>query len=165
MILLIAGIAVFLFMLIVVSSYADIFAGFMAGLLAGGMVVFAVGSTIATGIMHGNIAYEKNGVQQLKALNAGTGIEGSFFIGSGYVNDREVYRFYKQNNDGSFSMDSIDASDAKIFERPGVPEIVKYKPVAASTTITLFSDGTGPRYEIYVPPGTVSSDVKLNLPS
>lgn len=43
-------------------------------------------------------------------------ISGSFFLGSGEIDQKAVYYYYGENSDGSFTLNHIDAEGTHIFE-------------------------------------------------
>lgn len=72
------------------------------------------------------------GEERIYSLETSSKIDGSFILGSGTINQKFIYVFYKKNMDGSYHLDYIDASDTDIVEtnttEPCIQEI-RYKVV------------------------------------
>lgn len=91
---------------------------------------------------------------QLRALDSSSELSGSFFLGSGSINDKEVYKYITIRPDGGFEFDSMKVTDAVIYEIPGNSAIIRtthYKP--ASRLWTFF--GSTPQVSFHVPVGSV----------
>lgn len=62
--------------------------------------------------------------QALYNLQDGSGLGGSFFLGSGVVDSNMQFSFYKINDDGSKELVTLKAKDVKVFDNSDKPYIV-----------------------------------------
>jgi hypothetical protein len=131
-----------------------------------------------------NVSFTKNiePIASLKYNNSG--LHGSFFLGSGTIENRRYYYFMKKNNDGSFSESRMLAPDTKIFEDSdsiNQPYIVRtYNYTITSPTLKLFllkpkgkinvedsgnSCGckSNNKAEIHIPKGTIIQEYQISL--
>jgi hypothetical protein len=73
------------------------------------LVFFAVVNITIQGICFNkrNVSFTKN-IEQIASLKYNNNdLQGSFFLGSGSIENRRYYYFMKKNNDGSFSEPNI----------------------------------------------------------
>lgn len=107
---------------------------------------------------------------ELQAISLSRDTEGSFFLGTGYIDGVLEYYYYAKNDDGSYRLETVMAENATIIESnsetPSVTEID-----------LVFTDwiypSTGPlsgmrtwdhRYVITVPEGSVKPNINMDLP-
>ena len=106
------------------------------------------------------------GTNKLKALRIESGVHGSFFLGTGFIEGEQHYFFYKQNEDGSVSPDKVEAdSSVKIFEEERTDaELVWYDANFTSPLAWIFGfpalNGKTAT-EIHVPNGSVKTGYNL----
>lgn len=134
------------------------FIGIIASII--GFVVFGLFS--CTTSLDAEYAYSDN-LQQIATSNH---LHGSFFLGSGTVDDEPVYRFYVKNDDGSFYQDWVYASDVTIVEDGGTPRIDTYDDVTASWVSPKWFHWLRVQdheYVIHVPKGSIAPMIDLNL--
>jgi hypothetical protein len=99
----------------------------------------------------------------LSSLNDGTQTNGSFFLGSGYIDSRPVYRYYVENGRGEFRLQSAPADRAFITYTDSTPEVVYHQKRSSSTFWSIGIDGDGiQEYEFRVPKGSVKTDFTLD---
>jgi hypothetical protein len=84
----------------------------------------------------------------LVSLNDGNSLSGSFFLGSGYISNYQVYSYYYKVGDG-YARNMIYASRTVIYMDEDT------KPYLKSTAV----NGNWPYYELHVPRGTIVKDV------
>lgn len=99
---------------------------------------------------------------QLQAIKMGEGIGGRFFLGSGVINEENVYTYYYKNENGNFQSGRIDADSAEIVEdNDETPRIEThhYKMPWWFGPMDMEEE-----YTIYVPEGSIKPLVDMELP-
>lgn len=100
--------------------------------------------------------------QNLKAISVSSNINGSFFLGSGSVDEESVYYYYAAQ-DGGFVLQNVPTDDALVIEDSSNPRIESYTSVSKNS---LWYFGQGDRsYKIYIPAGSITNQFNMNLPS
>jgi len=111
--------------------------------------------------------YEPGRTIQLQAISTDTAVQGSFFLGTGYVDEELVYYYYAENSDGSFYPDSISGSDTTIVETSEKPRI-EVTDVTFPGWIIPDLDGDfnvyTHKYTVFVPEGSIKPMVNMDLP-
>lgn len=64
--------------------------------------------------------------ERIYSLETSSKIDGSFVLGSGTINQKFIYVFYKKNTDGSYHLDYIDASNVDIVESDTTEPCIQY---------------------------------------
>lgn len=104
---------------------------------------------------------------QLASFRDAIGIHGSFFIGSGSVDSKLKYYFYKKLPDAGYQADSVDATNAIIYQdETKQPYIDVYALQFTNKLEILFAVPGGIwyySYKIHVPPNSIVQNYKLNL--
>ena len=112
--------------------------------------------------------------KELRALNDRTQIEGRFssgiFVSSGRINEKAVYAFYYEDKEsGGIKYGSIPAETTTIYligenEKPKVEEYTLYETYISVLTAPM--ECTVPSksiYKLYVPDGSITTDITLDL--
>ena len=112
--------------------------------------------------------------KELRALNDRTQIEGRFssgiFVHSGSINEKPVYAFYYEDKEsGGIKYGSIPAETTTIYligenEKPKVEEYTLYETYISVLTAPM--ECTVPSksiYKLYVPDGSITTDITLDL--
>lgn len=102
----------------------------------------------------------KSGETPLVALRDKDGIQGSFFLGSGYIEDKQYYFFYAQQPDGAFTPGKVEANRwVRVYEQERSDAVlITYRWEANSRWAQWLSvpvNAIGNSYDIHVPRGTV----------
>lgn len=99
---------------------------------------------------------------ELHVINMGDGINGRFFLGSGRVDESNVYTYYARMDEG-FRSGRIEADDALVIEDSSeTPRIEIYR--------ESFSWWISPvgyldeNYVVYVPEGSIKPMIDMDLP-
>jgi hypothetical protein len=122
------------------------------------VVILAVNSTLPKMI---SPSYSSSyTIQPLYNLETSTGINGTFFLGSGTINNEAVYYYYQSNTDGTYSLLNQSASHSVIREVSGTPEIRKYQ---VTTTYLLFVGVAPDKYEFDIPAGSILQGYNPNI--
>lgn len=123
------------------------------------------------------IKYDK---KQLIALTNSKKLSGSFYLFSGSIKSELCYYFFELNKDGSKELNYIKAVKTKIFEdKQSAPYIISLGKhynttrnipawmnylICPRSLLPQKSKGTVfLNYEIHVPPGTIRSEIDLDL--
>ena len=112
--------------------------------------------------------------KELRALNDGTAIEGKFsgeiFVSSGRINEKAVYAFYYEDKeDGCIRYGSIPAETTKIYligdnEKPRVETYMLYHSrITLLTAPVKVPVKESTIYKLYVPDGSITTDITLDL--
>lgn len=112
--------------------------------------------------------FEKiNDEYHLVALRDAIGLQGNFFLGYGSVHDQAKYYFYKKTNDNGLQLDSVDASDATVYQDEQTnPYIVEHAKDFKKNWYYLFGLPIGifsQDYKIHIPPNSVLQGYNLNI--
>lgn len=109
---------------------------------------------------------------EMKSIGTSTATQGRFtssiFLGSGYISQEPVYYWYGKNPDGSFALANVTAGVSRVIEttddkpravcRRGVSSWPKF----VSGPYDDANDGT--HCTFYVPPGSIASEIDLEIP-
>lgn len=139
------------------------FLGFIVGGVAGFVVALFVGA-----VVYGGTSVVDRTVR-LESLQDGSSVRGSFFLGSGVINEVSVFTWYEQPQLGSYRQARADADDSTVHYTDQAPRYVVH--------IEKYQDGSfwgtwGWRldagnevyrtYDFYVPKGSVKSSYELD---
>lgn len=142
--------------------------GFFLGLLFGGILWAFIGLLGIGSLGHIGSTTQKTGteVYNLTALETGNQVSGRFFLGSGTVNDNQVFSYLYQDEDGGFRLDSAYASNSVVYEddseKPRL-EVDNYETVPnpwLSPILPIGGESTGEN-KFYVPEGSVLSNYQV----
>lgn len=140
------------------SDWSDVFAaGFYAGILitmVGFVVSLVVTDTQITNASPNQLDVVDEHVTKLRALETGDDVQGSFFLGSGYIDEEPVYTYIEETEDGGFKLSDIDTDSVTVYEtNDRKPSIVEQFVRMKDTTWAPHTQRTG--VKIYVPVGSV----------
>jgi hypothetical protein len=146
------------------SSIGESLAFAALGATRAALVGSLVGAIIYLPISDSVTLVQEDHTRDLQAINMGDNLQGHFFLGSGYVNDEQIYSFYVKS-DGGYYPDQVDADKVFIVEDSGTPRIVEhdfYTPDWLNPWHEKHERKT--TYTIYVPPGSIKPIVNMDLP-
>jgi len=116
--------------------------------------------------------YKESWRVDLQQISMGSKTQGSFFLGSGYVDGVLTYNYYVKNNDGSFYADSVPAYMVSVVESDETPHMQRYTKNWSDKIFPTNFLGTGwdltdydHWYVIYVPKGSIKQNINMDLPS
>lgn len=100
-------------------------------------------------------------------------LQGGFFIGCGEVNTEQYYYYYYKTDKGSYKASKIKADDCEIIytkDTPHIDTIVKSadkkateNPLTFEPLLSLRISGTGEKYKIYIPEGSITTDFSVDM--
>ena len=138
----------------------------------GGLVYWCLGLTIGGMICMSDNVGEKHyfvgDTRNIVSIRTSDQIEGSFFIGSGYIGSTEYYVAFGERDDGGVERVRYRAARAAIYEtddRDPCVETVRLKMTYEDSWFKRkpFVRGTcSDTYRIYVPKGTIVAQFKLD---
>lgn len=116
-------VALFIFAIAILMSVEefDSLWGIIPGIIAGAFfsaIAFLIYSVIGSIVTYNSATEWSDGAKivELRALDTGNQAEGSFFLGSGYLKERPAYTYITRSDEGGFSLGSMYASKALVFE-------------------------------------------------
>lgn len=87
----------------------------------------------------------------IESLKDGSTVTGSFILGSGFVNGRDVYIYYTKNADGGYIRNSIDTARTIIYmDENSKPYLISHYVETDELREQFIS-----RYSLHVPNGTI----------
>ena len=99
-------------------------------------------------------------------------LQGGFFIGCGEVHTEQYYYYYYKTDKGSYKASKIKADDCEIIytkDTPHIDTIVKSadekateNPLTFEPLLSLRISGTGEKYKIYVPEGSITDEFSID---
>jgi len=132
------------------------FSLFMA--VAAGALTFTILQLLMYGIVGEHM--EKTGESDLASLADNQGTSGSFFLGSGSIDDEPVFYYYERNGD-EYTLEHVNADEAVVIETTDDPRVEFYSPVSNNEFwyIGGFGEST---VKFYVPEGSVLNNYNLD---
>lgn len=104
--------------------------------------------------------------QTIMCIADNSSIEGAKFLFSGYINEKQIYKTFVLNSDGSKSYKECDADNSKIYE-DGENKIVTYgTKFTNKIVIWLLNDEvqiSQARYEIHIPENSITTEYNIDL--
>lgn len=135
----------------------DVFGAVLGAVLAGFFTLLAL--LVISGVSSPSTTETST---ELRNLNTGSETSGSFFLGSGYVDEERVLNYIERDSDGGNRVYSVEADKAVIYEDTDSPRLVT---VAAAHGEWLWGAGNAPfierTYKFYVPEGSVFEDYTI----
>ena len=100
---------------------------------------------------------------ELESLQDGSKINGQFFLGSGYINEKMKYSFYVSEQNG-YKLYSIEANNAHVKYTTAKPKLEMFEEVVNDDFINNFSIAKDleTSYIIYVPQGSILQNYVLD---
>lgn len=96
-------------------------------------------------------------------------MRGSFFLGSGVINDVSVFTWYEQNSENSYRQNRADADESTVHYGDGQPHYVlkveRHEEGSFFGTWYLRPDAgeeLSRAYDFYVPKGTIKQEYTLD---
>lgn len=143
-------------------DWENIIISFLLTIFSSLIITFVFGATII-GIYSLNVDKheEENHYLYISSINRNSEISGSFFLGTGSVDEKNYYYFYYKSRYG-YKLDKITVKNSYIVEtKHKKPEIVKVVDTYNQDVFIKLLDSNVKRYLIYVPENTIIKDFKL----
>lgn len=103
--------------------------------------------------------------QRIETLGDGGGVRGSFFLGTGSIQNMPVYMYYTQNSAGEYRLRHVDADLAHVVYTDDTPTVVRYRHTSANHWKAAFvgwSEPTTGFVEFRVPKGSIKQQIVLD---
>lgn len=141
----------------VVETIMSAIMGFLVGLFLGCIIAIAVGLFFETKTISSHHCY-------IYSLGDKSNVEGSFFLGSGSVKEKEYYVFYSKDNIG-YKYSKLETSSCRIQETDERPELIRNKSEFVDSNMNLWGIPKSPEaaWILKVPKGTIIRNYKLDL--
>lgn len=139
-----------------ISKKDNIFFSFLFGLISAGCgAMFSI-------FIPQNTYFEKS-TFELESISDGSKLNGQFFLGSGYINEKMKYSFYLKEQEG-FKLYTIDADIAHVRYSKTNPVLEMYEQTRTNDFINYFSipHRLELKYIIYVPQGSILQNYVLD---
>ena len=107
--------------------------------------------------------YFEKSTFELESISDGNKLNGQFFLGSGYINEKMKYSFYLKEQEG-FKLYTIDSDIAHVRYSKTKPILEMYEQKRTDDFINYFSIPHRPelKYIIYVPQGSILQNYALD---
>ena len=105
-----------------------------------------------------------SGRTELAALRDKDGMAGRFFLGSGMIESKPYFFYWRKNKDGSLSATQIESSGVKVFEDTKDEAYIQYfrfEIIDADSLYWLGFKSSGTGREFHVPEGTIRRGFSL----
>lgn len=128
-------------------------------------------AVIISAVSFNSVQWDHTANIELVSLNKGSKLQGKFFLGTGELNQKEYYYFYKRAQDGGYKPGKIAISDSvTIYEEErsdGLIEVYEcYRENKESFVITYFglpfTEPCGKAYHFRIPAGSLKRDFLLD---
>lgn len=137
--------------------------GAFCGLIVGFLVSMVVGAFVYDG------SIKPVATVELVSLADGAGVEGHFFLGSGYIDSKSVFTWYESRGDNSFVRKSADADESTIhyLKDDKKPYYVVNKNCSdggffQTWALNVESGCWDGHYDFYIPRGSIVQSYKLD---
>lgn len=136
-----------------------LFPTFLIGLLA---AIFGAVAVVLFGLIPANDKVEACGQESLAALGNSTGVQGRFFLGTGYVDSKRTLNFIAKEADGGYRADDALASDSRVFEGSADPTVTYTCHSYSNGWVLPWDIRESTTYRFDVPTGSVLENYTLN---
>lgn len=153
------------------SFLEDIMSGLFSNLVMGALSALLValtgaivgGATLAllTLIPAGHMLRETH---TLASLGDTQGVEGRFYLGSGYINGTREIAYVKQL-DGYSVATEADGDASRIFQDTSKPTVTEYTYFYSNPWVLPWNFDTGYTYDFHVPAGTIQNNYAIGANS
>lgn len=99
----------------------------------------------------------------IRALANNSGIEGSFFLGSGYIEGKQVFNYITEDGNGAIRLQSMDAAQATIFEDTNNAHLRVIKTVRSIPSVVPWDIGSTMHYDFHIPKGSIIQNYKVDV--
>lgn len=157
-----------LFIIIVITIiklwYEDCF-NILESIAWGGVIGILLGFIIMMPLSFiPNVEYVVYEEYPIYAFQNTTQLEGSFFLGSGYINEENTYIYLTKTEDGGVQLKSVPANKTTVYETKETPKLIKYDAQYVSKIARFFLIPMHPmQYKIYIPENSIIYNYNLQL--
>lgn len=134
---------------------STVMGGFLGGFF--GLIISGIG--MLSGVIFVGEHWKTYRVAELANLQDNGRTSGSFFLGSGSIDEEPVFWYY-ENNSGVLSLHHVGANVASLVEADGPPRLEVLEKKSDNTWFQFHSGSK--HYRFYVPPGSVVNNFRLD---
>jgi hypothetical protein len=146
--------------------------GFLA-IPLGALILAMVGfGTLAISFLpaHRSIDHSHDSSCELQAIQMGQGVSGRFYLGSGVINDENVFTYYCKTGENHYQSGRVQADYADVIESDTqTPRLIEHRYYwpwwVMPQWLTDGIDMGGTSWTIYVPKGSIKPMVDMSLPN
>lgn len=149
------------------GDWVDISLGAFVGAFFGAVMGFMVAMMAGLIFYSGHVTVERT--VRLESLQDGSSVRGSFFLGSGVIDEVSVFTWYEQPQPGSYRQARADADSSTVHYTDGAPRyIVHIEQIEGGSFWGTWGfrgdsgDEVNRTYDFYVPKGSVKSQYELD---
>lgn len=119
-------------------------------------------------VLTNNLEYEYVQVSEeaVFGVNMASNTSGSFALGSGTIDSKPYYYFFKKSGDG-LQLSRANSFDTQLLEGDGIPRLtryeLRYKSRLAHWLLWVNFWGGHIKYTLHVPRGTIITDYNIDL--
>jgi hypothetical protein len=100
----------------------------------------------------------------LRALANNTNLEGrQYFLGGGYIGEKQVFNYMTQSEHGAIRLQSMDAAQATIFEDTNTPHLRVIKTERFLPSVVPWDLGSTMHYDFHIPAGSVLETYNVDV--
>lgn len=143
----------------------------MIGAFAGAVIGFLVASAIGA-IIYGDTHLVPDKPIPLESLVDGSAVQGSFFLGSGVIDEVSVFTWYERTAENSFKQERANADESTVHflpsgstQKPYYVQMVKRHergPFLSFWGVHFNEEDWVDSYDFYVPKGTIKPLYELD---
>ena len=127
-------------------------------------IFFAMGVSFLGGLAFTSDEVYNTEETPICALSDNSNLNGSFFLGSGYVEENMYYYYLTENNDGSKTMRKISAMGTPVDDTETEnPRIVTEYTRNSSPVVRFFFFTYNETHKIYIPPKSIKYSYNIDL--
>lgn len=145
---------------VVGGSVATFFAGIFVGFIVMAITIPIVIETNKKDIVARDA---EDNSYTIRALANNSGIEGSFFLGSGYIEGKQVFNYITEDGNGAIRLQSMDAAQATIFEDTNNAHLRVIKTVRSIPGVVPWDIGSTMHYDFHIPKGSIIQNYKVDV--
>lgn len=138
---------------------AALFMLFISSIVGGFIFAIIWGITGASGIY---VPYKDETSHDLQAMGNADGLDGGFFLGSGYVSDKAVITYIEKLDNGGSQLKRVDAAYSTVYEVDESPKLITRNYSGSPWWLAPFDLYSGQQHEFRVPNGTVTESFELS---
>lgn len=113
-------------------------------------------SFLLIGGIYGYTLHDYDVTYEISSIEDLSGIHGCFVLGSGTIDSKAMFAYYRKVPDGAYKLEMIPAKQSLIYEDAEKPYIIQHCIACGSETNEQDS------YKIHVPKGTIIKQFTLN---
>src|SRR4029453_12012690 len=99
----------------------------------------------------------------LKALGNKSAVDGQFFLGGGYIGEKQVINYVRDIGSGGSKIESMPADQATLFEDTTTPHLNIIKTVKTMPDVIPWYYGSDMHYDFHIPAGSVLQNYKVDV--